>query len=320
MKYGLLTYKYPGRKGYRPSEVNIGDYIQSIAARQFLPRVDVLVDRDSVSFYSGDPVKLIMNGWWHIYEGNEITSSAVMPLYVSYHISNPAGLTQKAFEHFKKYSPIGCRDFATMNCLLNSGVNAYLSSCLTLTLGKTYYVPEEERTNIVYFVDCDFLDGAQPSWIEWCTSRKARQICSFPMKKLLRDQTWKLIEHYLHDARIEKRSHMHPLTLDDNERFQVADQFLRDYSKARLVVTSRLHCALPVLSLGVPVLFVHKNLQDCRYAGTLDWVNKIGFDQKHNFTQHLFAQEGQYLLSSSLPTKLAGVYADQLRCQCQQFV
>ena len=318
MKYGLLTYKYTSREGYRPSEVNIGDYIQAIAARQFLPRVDVLVDRDSVSSYSGDPVRLIMNGWWHVYEGNATTSAAITPLYVSYHIANPEGLTKEALEHLQKYSPIGCRDIATVNCLLNNGIEAYLSSCLTSTLGKTYRVPEEKRTNIVYFVDCDFIDFEKPSWIKWCLSRKARRSCSFPMRQL-KQRTLEIIEDYLHDAHVEKRSHMYPLTLDDNERFQIADQLLRDYSRARLIVTSRLHCALPAFSMGIPVLFVGKNLQDCRYDGTLDWVNRIGFDEEQNIVQYLFTN-GAYRLSPSLPTKLTTVYASQLSLQCQQFI
>ena len=320
MKYGLLTYTYTSRDSYHSRhEVNIGDYVQSIAARQFHPHTDILVDRDSVSSYSGDPIKMIMNGWWHIYEGNEVTSDAIIPLYVSYHISNPDGITKKALEHLKKYAPIGCRDFATMNCLLDNGIKAYLSSCLTLTLGKTYYVPEEERTNSVYFVDCDIFDTQRPSKIEWCTSRKARQITrqanALPN---LKQRMEELVENYAHGAIIEKRSHIYPLSLTDSERFQIAEKLLRDYSRARLVVTTRLHCALPVLSMGVPVLFVGTNLQDRRYAGTLDWVNKIGLDQKQKLVQHLFSQE-HCLLSSSLSTKLARVYADQLINQCQQF-
>ena len=41
MKYGLLT--------YRKNESNIGDYIQSLAAKRFLPKVDVLVNREELN-------------------------------------------------------------------------------------------------------------------------------------------------------------------------------------------------------------------------------------------------------------------------------
>ena len=307
MKYGLLTYQYPRRRGYRPKHVNIGDYIQSIAARQFLPQVDTYVDRDSISSYSGDPIKLILNGWWHICAGNEVTSDAITPLYVAYHLNNPQGLTLKSQEHLRRNAPIGCRDLATMKCLLNHGIEAYLSSCLTLTLGRTYYTPKEERTNTVYLVDCYFQDLKQPSWIDWCFSRKARCGRSSVGKKLRR-RTLELVGDYFHDAHIEKRTHIHWRTsLNDQQRFQLADQFLRDYSKAKLVITSRLHCALPVLSMGVPVLFVGKNLNDPRFAGALDWVNQIGFDHKRNYVERI-----PTLLAVDDFLPQTKVYSDQL--------
>jgi len=53
VKYGLLTYRTE----------NIGDEIQSIAARQFLPRVDIYVERDSLNnVVSDEKIKLIMDG------------------------------------------------------------------------------------------------------------------------------------------------------------------------------------------------------------------------------------------------------------------
>ena len=308
MKYGLLTYKYPWRKGYRPLVANIGDYIQSIAARQFLPRVDVLVDRDAVASYSGDSIKVIMNGWWHICKGNEKTSEAITPLYVAYHIDNPKGLTQAALEHLKKHSPIGCRDLATMNCLQENGIEAYLSSCLTLTLGKTYHVPEKERTNTVYFVDCDL----QPNWFKRCLT------ACCPNNEKLRRRALQLVEEHLRGAQVERRSHLYPLWIDQNRGFQIADQLLRDYSKAKLVITSRLHCALPVLSMGVPVFFAGKNLEDRRYAGTLDWISRIGFDRTHNLVELLACPS--HIPGTQLPPPPVKDYADQLTRQCQQFV
>ena len=325
MKYGLLTYRYPGRDGYRPDcaneGINIGDYIQSIAARQFLPSVDVLVDRDSVASYSGDPVKLIMNGWWHIFEGNEVTSDAIAPLYVAYHIKNPEGLSPKALNHLKKYAPIGCRDLATMSCLQENGVDAYLSSCLTLTLGKTYYVPENERTNTVYFVDCYALDVKESDWIQWIKwwMRRYRSKITgrsrSPRYVQLEHRTLELIEDYLRGAHVEKRGHYVPVSYSDDKRFQVADQFLRDYSKARLIVTSRLHCALPALSMGIPVLFVREKLDDKRYAGALDWISQIGFDKEQNFVEHL-----SFLPKVDLFPPPMKAHADRLIQQCQQFV
>ena len=44
---------------------NIGDYIQSLTALQYLPKncKPYLVDRDTIQFYKGPKIKLIMNSW-----------------------------------------------------------------------------------------------------------------------------------------------------------------------------------------------------------------------------------------------------------------
>ncbi len=51
--YGLLKY----------STNNIGDEIQSLAAKQFLPQIDLFLDRDHLNkVKSNKKIKLIMNG------------------------------------------------------------------------------------------------------------------------------------------------------------------------------------------------------------------------------------------------------------------
>ena len=53
--YGVLTYlAWP--------EYNAGDYIQSLAAMRYLPRVGKYVCREKLNEYSGARLKLIMIG------------------------------------------------------------------------------------------------------------------------------------------------------------------------------------------------------------------------------------------------------------------
>ena len=58
MKYGLLTYDENERF------FNVGDNIQSLAAKQFLPKVDEFINREELAEHKGDAVNLIMNGWF----------------------------------------------------------------------------------------------------------------------------------------------------------------------------------------------------------------------------------------------------------------
>ena len=78
MLYGLLKYK--------ESKVffNIGDNIQSLAAKQFLPRVDVLINREKLAEYQGEQTKVIMNGWFTHNTHNWVPSDAINPLFVSF--------------------------------------------------------------------------------------------------------------------------------------------------------------------------------------------------------------------------------------------
>ena len=55
MKYGLL--KYDENKRF----FNVGDNIQSLAAKQFLPKVDEFLNREKLGEYKCEKTKLIMN-------------------------------------------------------------------------------------------------------------------------------------------------------------------------------------------------------------------------------------------------------------------
>ncbi len=56
MKYGLICYNYLE---------NVGNEIQSIAARRFLPKIDYYVDFNNLSeFKADDEFKIIMNAWY----------------------------------------------------------------------------------------------------------------------------------------------------------------------------------------------------------------------------------------------------------------
>ena len=83
-------------------------------------------------------------------------------------------------------------------------------------------------------------------------------------------------------------SHYHPARHSEKERFSVAEDFLNKYATAKLVVTSRLHCAIPCLAFGTPVIFIHfgfKNEYDtCRLKGVTEMFNTIYIDEKENIT------------------------------------
>ena len=90
-KFALLNY----------STENIGDEVQSIAARRFLPRIDEYVDRDKLAEWEpNQPTKLIMNGWYNRDPKGwpPKNSELLKPLLTSIHVSVKDDAVREAFE------------------------------------------------------------------------------------------------------------------------------------------------------------------------------------------------------------------------------
>lgn len=253
MKLGVIAY---------PGSINIGDEIQSVAAARLLPRIDEYIDREGMKELKlNDPVKLICNGWFMEEPNQWPPSPSINPLFISFHVTNSNGSDKKLIhtkflDYYKKHEPIGCRDLGTKRLFENIGVKAYLSQCLTLTLENKF----TERNNKILLVD-PFRRNFTKGYRDYYT------------KKIVPKK-------YLNQVEIiEQRRY----NLDANRetRFQDASDLIDRYAKAKMVITSRIHCALPCLALGTPVYFVNSgyiskaSLND-RFEGLIELFNVIG--------------------------------------------
>jgi hypothetical protein len=251
VKYGLLYYL----------SGNIGDDIQSIAARQFLPKVDYYLDRDSINKYNKkSKTKIILNGWFSLNPPVFPLKNSIVPLFISFHITpnHKDKLTDtESINYYKKYEPIGCRDYYTVDLLKNKGVESYYSGCLTLTLKNNV-----QKNNKIYFVDVD--DNITKKLIDKnIEANHTTHLLKFPLfqPKPFRDIIYKLPANffwrYYFILRLKK-----------------AQKLLDLYAKAKLVITSRLHCALPCLAFGTPVILIHDNIEtDPRFDPLIDLIN-----------------------------------------------
>lgn len=157
LKKCLMT-QYPCARGRAFVCKNIGDYVQSIASRQYVGNVDEYIEQEEADTYhskDGRKARLIMNGWFQWRAENWPPSEDILPLLVSMHISpvrKDQLLVPKGIEFLKRNGPVGCRDHYTEKLLQSYGIPAYFSACVTLTLGKNYKVDDSEREGF-YFVD-----------------------------------------------------------------------------------------------------------------------------------------------------------------------
>lgn len=293
MKYGL--FKYSGKHGY----INIGDYIQSIAAKQYLPEVDFLINRDDLNAYSQEECKLIMNGWFTHKPENWPPSEKIKPLFISFHVNSTVSdsfFTPENIAYLNNNAPIGCRDYYTLHILEDRGIESYYSGCLTLTLGKTF--KRDEISREILFVDTLF-DSV--SWTYLTQSLKffiKKGILNLEILKINQRRNFlkKIFAKEILDNSISI-THMIDERKSEEDRFKIAEDLLKRYSKAKLVVTSRIHCALPCIAMGTPVIFLYggfdNQMDQVRFDGILDYMNVIKLTKNGSFSTMNFSSDNE---------------------------
>ena len=299
MKYKLLSIK--GQGG-----VNIGDYIQALASSQFLPQIDGFIDRERLKDYNSEECKLIMNGWYIHNAQQWPPSSKIIPLYVAVHFNSTVKdklLSNESIAYLKQYEPIGCRDTNTVKLLQSKGVNAYFSGCMTLTLGRNYH--SEIKENKYYFVDPCFVTH----WNLYTTFYNAiyllfhwRPICIIAKKhpdpkkglrkKMIMTAFYREYKRFFRKEILINAEYINQQSIEyirkfstDEELLKEAERLVKCYAKAKLVVTSRIHCALPCLGLGTPVIYTEDAHQSeasaCRFGGLRELFNILKWNNGH---------------------------------------
>lgn len=235
---------------------NLGDIIQGLAAKQFLPNNLEVTDRERPDLISSEQGFLIANGWYQHKFEHYPPPANITPFFISVHIAKSDFLKVKEIrEYFKKHSPIGCRDKKTLWLLRGFGIPAYYSACLTLTLrAKNLNI---EKNNQVLWVDNQ--DHPIPMEIE----NKLNEFVVQGITKINHD----------------------PINIDNHfvayskENTQLAIELLETYQKASLVLTTKIHCALPCIALGVPVILVHPDPTDPRLDALHALIEVISYKQ-----------------------------------------
>lgn len=235
---------------------NIGDDFQCIAAKQFLnDKKDLIyIDREKMHDYNGMKLKMILNGWYMHNPDSWPPSEKIIPLLTSMHISNTRQkssqlvpskcmLSNDGIKYLKKFSPVGCRDLFTLKELRKKGIKSYFSGCMTLTLKRE----SKERKEYICLVD------PNEDLINFVKNKTKREIIVVYPEK----DDW---------------------PLDYDERISKAHEILKIYSEAHMVITSRLHGALPPLAMEVPVLLLEGKYGDERYEGIKYFLNRTTYN------------------------------------------
>lgn len=349
MKYKLLSVSKYSQRPDSEIDINIGDYVQALAASQFLPKIDGFLDRDEdLKTYKGEKCKIIMNGWYMHDPVNWPPSEDILPLFVAFHLNSTVEkemMTPESIAYLKSKAPIGCRDNRTMRLLQDAGIEAYFSGCLTLTLGQTYKTSDKNEK--IYIVD--------PSYSCVCTLTnffKALTVFSSHPKdvtKLLNNAKLKLhlgrnviakfiktALYYKEYSRVFTRDVVMKAeyVLQDDEHFVMdfkndkarlaeAERLIRQYASAAMVITTRIHCALPCLGLETPVIYIDRVVDSeeskCRLDGLKELFNVVKIENDKLTPEFKMSQPFE-LASIPLNKDNWRGLADKLIDRCKIFI
>lgn len=228
--------------------VNIGDQAQLIAIDNLydymgVPKEKIIyIEYYDLSTYDGEYVVLPINFilFNPFYGDKEIMfSSKIIPVFLGIHCVNNL-FSNSEIAWLKRYEPIGCRDEVTMNGLRERGVDAFLHGCLTVTLPKRQSNVQANKTYLVDVPD---------------------SLLSFIPNRIMANSIKKSHQYYgVIDGEVNGKS----------MKGYMQERFAEYCAYAELVITSRLHCAVPCLAMGIPVIFVSEE-----YNPTFSWIEKF---------------------------------------------
>lgn len=234
MKFAVIYSKsrIPDRKN------NIGETIIDLAMDEIYRYMGisqdciVRIEKPEISDYDGETVILpIVKGYPQFHSISKAFSENVIPVFLCWSLLDGV-ISPEDVEYLKDYEPIGCRDEYTLHECLKNGIKAYFSGCITICFPR---MEAYNKNGNVYLVDVESeLEKFIPSKLKQQAVRLTHLI---PERDLRKD----------------------------------AKELLKRYAvSAKLVITSRLHAAVPCAAMGIPVIFAKKD-----FPGRYTWCDRF---------------------------------------------
>lgn len=225
MKYGVIAW------GNKPG--NWGDILQSYMVLNIYREMNIemediiFIHYHQIAQYAGEEKLLLpMVGYFNNIYNVDIfpLPNNIIPFFWGFHCTD-----EKVLQYLKpEYKYFGCRDLETVDAIskwfFDQDVKVYMSGCVTMLL------PKRENAIVkgkVFLVD-------------------------------IRESLRPYIPRYLLEEAVEQTQIFSVQGTEENnikETFQGIEQWIYNYAaQAKLVITSRVHVAIPCTALGIPVI------------------------------------------------------------------
>lgn len=222
---------------------NLGDNMQIIAIDNIYQEMGikkediVYINTNDLDKYDGEYVVLPVTMPLVDYRENGVAgrfSDRIIPVFLGLTLVKET-LLPKEIEYYNRFSPIGCRDERTLNTLRKYGIKSYLHGCITATLPLRNNLTDKRKK--VYIVN-------PPKGIE-----------QYIPKELMENVVYK---NHLQEGITENPKEMMQMYYDEYK------------NNAALVITSLLHCSVPCMAAGIPVI-----LAKDRVSYRMAWLEKL---------------------------------------------
>ena len=213
---------------------NLGLVCQGFVDIQFLPFVDIYLQRDQLAQSKRESnITVFFSGLWSGQGTDWPPPNNIHPEFTSVHTEQQMQATMtKYIDYARSKSPIGCSDISTLQFFNRIGVAAYFSGDIALMMRNPYH--GRAHTNKVYLVDVtDDVNRFIPLDV---LNKATKIVASNGTGDYNGNQLARLVEAHDH---------------------------LKMYANAKLVITQGIHSALLSAAMGTPVVFINfKNVTE----------------------------------------------------------
>lgn len=205
--------------------VNVGDEVQSFTGIQLLPYIDTFVDRGQLTLPKNytQSTMMFFNAWWgepnQLWPPNKLFASQLLSMH-----TQPTIHRQfiRNISYLLEREAVGARDPYSLRFFRSNKIESFFSACVTLLIKNRY--EQKDRTSNVYVVD----------------------VLDKNLHLVPNSTNYKIISHFQDCTKCTRQ-----------KLLQYAYERIDMYAKAKLVVTQRIHAALPCVAMGTPVVFIN---------------------------------------------------------------
>ena len=165
--------------------------------------------------------------------------------------------------------------------MLEHGINAYFSSCVTLGIERKNYLMKQPDGIIVIGA----FDRLKP-FLDYKSSLKfLLSFFKYPLRFFnYKIKVYRFNKHLKKQKfKIKKFDQITKKPIDSHAKgIQLAENMLQKIAESKIIITSRIHSALPALAMGLKVIFINEGLEHnnhkMRLSGLENYFNTVCFN------------------------------------------